>query len=382
MPIALYALALAAFAVGTAEFIIAGLLPTMAVDLAVSIPTTGLLVSGYALSVAIGGPLLALLTAHLPRRPMILAMVALYALGHIACALAPNYGFLLGVRILVALTHGLFFGNATIAAANVVPPARRGAAISIVLAGVPLANLLGVPFGAAIGHWLGWRASFWGIAGLGTIAFIAIALTLPKVQEPTEATPSWRAQIGVLFRRQISLSYLTLFMLLIGVLAFVTFQVPFLIKMTGVPEASTPPYLFAYGLGAIVGIFAGGRLSDWKLMPSMLGSTIAYVAISAITLVAMHSPIAMFAVMTALGAIVYIFTVPPQTRIVLNSTGAPTLAATFIATAFNLGYAAGALIGAALLSAGFDYWSLPVVGILCGLGATGIVLISWRMDRI
>ena len=179
------------------------------------------------------------------------------------------------------------------------PPERRGAAISIVLAGVPLANLLGVPFGAAIGHWLGWRASFWGIAGLGAIAFVAIALTLPKVQEKAEAIPSWRAQIGVLFRHQISLSYLTLFTLLIGVLAFVTFQVPFLITMTGVPEASTPPYLFAYGLGAIIGIFVGGRLSDWKLMPAMLGSTIAYVAISAITLVAMHSPIAMFAVMTA-----------------------------------------------------------------------------------
>ena len=121
MPIALYALALAAFAVGTAEFIIAGLLPTLAGDLGVSIPAAGLLVSGYALGVAIGGPVLALLTAHLPRRPMILAMVALYALGHVFCALAPNYTVLLIARVLVALTHGLFFGNATIAAANVVP---------------------------------------------------------------------------------------------------------------------------------------------------------------------------------------------------------------------------------------------------------------------
>ena len=133
MPIALYALALAAFAVGTAEFIIAGLLPTMAADLSVSIPTAGLLISGYALSVAIGGPILALLTAHLPRRPMILVTVALYAIGHVACALAPNYDLLLASRIIVALTHGLFFGNATIAAANVVPAERRGAAISIVL---------------------------------------------------------------------------------------------------------------------------------------------------------------------------------------------------------------------------------------------------------
>src|SRR3569832_2560618 len=170
MPIALSALALAAFAVGTAEFILAGLLPTMAADLGVSSPATGLLVSGYAIGVAIGGPVLALLTAHLPRRPMILSLVALYALGQVLCAVAPNYTILLIARVLVALTHGLFFGNATIAAATVVPPERRGAASSIVLAGVPLANLLGVPFGAVIGHAFGWRSAFWVIAAISALA--------------------------------------------------------------------------------------------------------------------------------------------------------------------------------------------------------------------
>jgi len=381
MPIALYALALAAFAVGTAEFIIAGLLPTLAADLSVTIPTAGLLVSGYALSVAIGGPILALLTAHLPRKPMILAMVALYAIGHVACALAPNYATLLAARILVALTHGLFFGNATIAAANIVPAGRRAAAMSVVLAGVPLANLLGVPFGAALGHWLGWRATFWCVAGLAALATLAIAVTLPPVRDETETPPRWRTQIGVLFRHQIALSYLVLFVFLIGVLAFNTFQVPFLIAMTGVPEAATPPYLFAYGLGAICGIFLGGRLSDWKLMPAMLGGSLAYVAVSATMLLATRSPLAMFGVMAALGAIVYILTVPPQARIVHNSAGAPTLAATFIATAFNLGYAAGALIGAGLLAWNFGYPSLPVIGIVAGLAATAITLWSWRLDR-
>jgi DHA1 family inner membrane transport protein len=381
MPIALYALALAAFAVGTAEFIIAGLLPTLAADLQVTIPDAGLLVTGYALGVAVGGPVLALATAHLPRRPMILVMVALYAVGQAACALAPNYGVLLAARVLVALTHGLFFGNATIAAAQVVPFERRGAAISIVLAGVPLANLLGVPIGAAIGHWLGWRASFWGVAGLGAIALAAIAATLPAVREEAQAPVPWRDQVRVLFRHQVGLSYLTLFVLLIGVLAFNTFQVPFLIEMTGVPEASTPPYLFAYGAGAVIGIFAGGRLADWKLMPAMLGSTFAYVAVSAAILRLMHSPVAMFVLMVVLGAAVYTFTVPPQTRIVHNAAGAPTLAATFIATAFNLGYALGALVGAALLANNFGYPSLPVVGIVTGLGAAAITLLSWRLDR-
>jgi DHA1 family inner membrane transport protein len=381
MPIALYALALAAFAVGTAEFIIAGLLPTLAADLGVSIPAAGLLVSGYALGVAIGGPILALMTAHLPRRPMILAMVALYALGHVFCAVAPNYVTLLIARVLVALTHGLFFGNATIAAANVVPFERRGAAISIVLAGVPLANLLGVPFGAAIGHWLGWRASFWGVAGIATIAFAAIALTLPRIEADKADPVPWTAQIKVLSRHQVALSYLTLFVFLIGTLAFNTFQVPFLINMTGVAEANTPPYLFAYGAGAIIGIVLGGRLADWKLMPSMVGSAFAYAAISAAVLLLMHSPAAMFILMVLLGAVVYTFTVPPQARIVHHSEGAPTLAATFIATAFNLGYALGAVVGALLLSEGLGYPSLPVVGIVAGLAAGAVGLWSWRLDR-
>jgi MFS transporter, DHA1 family, inner membrane transport protein len=381
MPLALYALALAAFAVGTAEFIIAGLLPTLAADLEVSIPAAGLLVSGYALGVAIGGPILALMTAHWPRRPVIIAMVALYALGHVLCALAPNYTVLLIARVLVALTHGLFFGNATIAAAKVVPPERQGAAISVVLAGVPLANLLGVPFGAVIGHAMGWRASFWIIAAIAAVATIAIALTLPKVQDDKSDPIPWRKQLSVLRRHQISLSYLTLFVLLIGLLAFNTFQVPFLIEMTGVSEDATPPYLFAYGAGAVIGIFLGGRLADWKLMPSLMGSIAAYTLASAAILVVMGSPVGMFIAMLLMGIAVCTFQIQPQARIVANSAGAPTLAATFIATAFNLGYAAGALAGAGLLSAGFGYPSLPVVGIVCGVIAAAITFVSWRLDK-
>ena len=381
MPIALYALALAAFAVGTTEFIIAGLLPTMAADLGVSIPATGLLVSGYALGVAVGGPILALLTAHWPRRPVIIAMVALYAAGHVLCAVAPNYTVLLIARFLVALTHGLFFGNATIAAATVVPPERRGAAISIVLAGVPLANLLGVPFGAVIGHAFGWRSTFWIIAGISALATILIVLTLPKVQDDQSAPIPWRDQLRVLGRHQISLSYLALFVLLIGLLAFNTYQVPFLITQTGISEDATPPYLFAYGLGAVIGIIAGGRLADWKIMPSLLGSIAAYTVLSALILVVMGSPIAMFVVMFLLGVSVLVFQVQPQARIVANSAGAPTLAATFIATAFNLGYAVGALAGAGLLNARFGYVSLPVVGIVCGLVALAVSWWSWRQDK-
>ena len=188
-------------------------------------------------------------------------------------------------------------------------------------------------------------------------------------------------QLRVLGRHQISLSYLALFVLLIGLLAFNTYQVPFLITQTGISEDATPPYLFAYGLGAVIGIIAGGRLADWKIMPSLLGSIAAYTVLSALILVVMGSPIAMFVVMFLLGVSVLVFQVQPQARIVANSAGAPTLAATFIATAFNLGYAVGALAGAGLLNARFGYVSLPVVGIVCGLVALAVSWWSWRLDK-
>lgn len=262
------------------------------------------------------------------------------------------------------------------------PADKRASAIAVVLAGVPLANLLGVPIGAELGHWLGWRATFWCIGGLAALAVLAIAVLMPAAKSGSAEPPvRWRAQIGILFRHEIALSYLTLMVLLAGALAFVTFQVPFLVNVTGIPEAATPPYLFAFGGGAIIGIFAGGRLSDWKLMPTYVGATLFFTAIAAAILLAMHDGTAMLVVTALLGIGFYLFTVPPQARIVSASAGAETLAATFIATAFNLGYAIGALAGAGLLAGGFGYPSLPVAAIVCGLMATAIGLWSWRLDR-
>ena len=382
MPIGIYALTLAAFAVGTAEFIVAGILPTLAGDLGVSIPVAGLLVTGYALGVAFGGPLLALSTAHLPRKAMIVAMVALFALGQVLCALAPNYPTLLVARLLVALTHGLFFGNASIVATEMVPPERRGGAIALVMAGVPAANLLGVPAGALLGHWLGWRATFWAIGALALIATVAIAFLLPRdLREEARPLP-WRMQLKALLQHRVLLSYLAITVLLVGALAFGTYQVPFLTSITGIPEAATPPYLFAYGIGAVIGILLGGRLADWRLMPSVIGTLLALAAASGLILLTMHVPTAMLATMGALGAVGYAFSAPLQTRIIAAAAGAQTLAATFIATAFNIGYALGASTGAAVISTGLGYTSLPVAGIVSGVAAAAISLWSWRLDRV
>jgi DHA1 family inner membrane transport protein len=247
---------------------------------------------------------------------------------------------------------------------------------------VPVANLLGVPVGALLGHQFGWRISFWLIAALAALATLAVAFLVPTVKDEAETNPApWRDQLKVLLRHQIALSYLAIAVLLAGMLAFATFQVPFLIAVTGVPEAETPAYLFVYGIGAIIGVFLGGWLTDWKLLPSSIGTLLGFAAVSASVLVLMHSPIAMFGAFAALGIVGYAFSTPLQTRIVNFSAGATTLAASFISTAFNLGYAAGALAGAGLLALGAGYPALPIIGIVGGLAAAAITARSARLDR-
>src|SRR5688500_6742751 len=180
MPIALFALALAAFSIGTTEFVINGILPVLSADLSVSIPTAGLLVTGYAAGVAVGGPIIAMLVARFPRKPVIVALTAVFTLGQVLCALAPDYGLLLVARLVSAAARGVCFGVGSVAVAHLVPPERRGAALSLFIGGITVANILGVPGGTAIGNAFGWRATFWCIAGLAALATIAIAVLLPQ----------------------------------------------------------------------------------------------------------------------------------------------------------------------------------------------------------
>ncbi len=184
MPTPLFALALAAFAIGTSEFVIVGLLPDLAHDLHVTIPSAGLLVTGYALGVVVGAPILAITTARMPRKTALLALIGTYAAGNLLCAFAPNYALLMVARILTATCHGAFFGIGSIVAAELVPPARRGQAIAIMFSGLTLANVLGVPAGTALGQHAGWRAAFWCVVGIALAAAGALAWALPRLPKP------------------------------------------------------------------------------------------------------------------------------------------------------------------------------------------------------
>ncbi len=292
MPIAIFALSLAAFAIGTAEFIIAGVLPNLSADFSVSIPTAGLLVTGYAVAVAIGGPILSVLTTRLPRKPMIVGLLALFALGQAVCALAPSYGWLMAARIFVACSHGLFYGIASVAAADLVPLKKRGTALALFFGGITVANVLGVPGGTAIGNAFGWRWAFWAVGGFAGLATLLVAWLLPPGKRHADEDATLRSELKALTHHHVYLTYLVIAVVSVGAFSFATYQVPLMIAVTGIPQEVAPAFLIIAGIGTVIGIYAGGRATDWKLMPSLLAILLAQAAIATIMLFASRLPVA------------------------------------------------------------------------------------------
>ena len=381
MPIAIYALSLAVFAVGTAELIIAGILPDLSTDFGVDIPTAGLLVTGYALAVAIGGPLFALLTARLPRKPMIVGLLVLFVVGQVLCAVAPSYGWLLAARILVACGHGLFFGAGSVAAAELAPPGKRAAALSLFLAGFAVATILGVPLGTAVGNAFGWRWSFWAIGALALLATVLVAVLLPPAPPERSRPAGLRAEIKALGHQHVYLSYAIIACVMTGALAFATYQVPLLIAVTGVPQDWTPAYLVLGGIGTAFGIFGGGRAGDWRLMPSLIAILIGQALVSVLLLPAVGTPVAVAFGLFLWSALGSAFDAPIQSRILAAAHAAPNLAATLVSTAFNIGIALGAWIGGVWIASGLGYQTLPIIPAIASALAGGIGLLSWSLDR-
>src|SRR5947209_3107614 len=293
MPIALLALSLAAFSVGTGEFVISGILPILSGDLGVSIPKAGLLVAAYAAAVAIGGPILAVVTANLPRKPTIVVLLACFTVGQAFCALAPTYLWLMAARVFVACCHGLFFGVASVAATALVPDRKRGMAMALFLGGITVANVLGIPFGTAIGNAFGWRWTFGAIGAFGLIATASVGALLPADRSQHARRTSVRAEIAALKHHQVYLSYIVISLVMAGLFAFATYQVPLMIRITGVAAERTPIFLSIAGIGSIVGMYAGGRAADWKLMPSLIALLLGQAVMNALMLLAMHGAVTM-----------------------------------------------------------------------------------------
>jgi DHA1 family inner membrane transport protein len=377
--LALLALSVAAFAIGTTEFVIMGLLPEVAQDLHVSIPSAGLLVSGYALGVAAGAPVLAALTARLERRNALLLLLGLFILGNALCAVAPSYGVLMAARVVAAFCHGSFFGIGAVVASHIVPRGQAARAIALMFTGLTLANVLGVPFGTFLGQWAGWRSTFAAVTVLGVIAAIAVWRLVPAL--PDLASPDMRRELGVLRKPQVLLALAMTVLGFGGVFTVFTYIAPILQDVSGVSVGATGWVLILFGVGTTIGNTLGGRLADWRLMPSLIAVLVVLSLIMFAFAWTMHSTV---------GAIVTVFvwgiaafaTVPPlQMRVVQQASEGPHLASTLNIAAFNLGNAIGAFVGGAMIDLGKGLPSVSVAGAIVALLGLLVTLLSAALER-
>ncbi len=366
----LLALAVASFGIGTTEFVIMGLLPDVARDLGVGVPQAGLLISLYALGVMVGAPLMTLALAGLPRRRALLGLLALFALGNAACALAPSYGLLLAARLLTSLTHGTFFGIGAIVAAGLVAPRQRSRAVALMFSGLTLANVLGVPAGTVLGQAFGWRATFWAIVPIAVLAVVAVARWVPSLPAP----PRTRLlrELSVLRQPQVMLAMAISALASASLFSALTFITPMLEQVTGFSPHGVTWVLVLFGVGITAGNLAGGRLADWRQLPALIGILACLVVAATALGCALHDVVAATLAVIAWGAVQFACGAPLQTRVVEQARDAPNLASALNQSAFNAGNAAGASIGAMSLTAGLPYAELPFVA--AGIACAGLLV--------
>jgi len=377
MPLPLYALALAAFAIGTSEFVIMGLLPDLSRDLSVSIPQAGLLVTGYALGVVIGAPILAIATAKLPRKSALLGLIGTYAFGNMLCAVAPSYAMLMGARVLTALCHGAFFGIGSVVAAELVPSNRRGQAIAIMFSGLTLANVLGVPAGTALGQAAGWRATFWVVVGIAVSATAAIAWALPRL--PKSHSGHLMDEFAVLGKPQVLLAMLISVLSSASLFSVFTYITPMLETITQLSPPTVSWLLLLFGVGITVGNLLGGRLADWRLMPSVAGIFVVLMVNLAVFTITIHAAWPAALTLLVWGILSFAVATPLQMRVVDEAPEAPNLVATLNQGAFNLGNASGAWFGGIAIGAGVPYSDLPWLGVALGGVALSMTAVSMAL---
>ena len=379
MPLPLLALAVAAFGIGTTEFVIMGLLPDVARDLAVSIPAAGMLVSAYALGVTIGAPIVAIAIANVPRKAALMRLIGIFIVGNLLCALAPNYTILMAARIVTAFCHGAFFGIGSVVAAGLVAPNRRAQAIALMFTGLTLANVLGVPLGTALGQIAGWRATFWAVTGIGVLAAAALWVCLPAKIEMQRA--SLVHEFSVLKDPQVLMVLGMSVLASASLFSVFTYITPILEDVTGFTPHAVTFVLLLFGLGLTVGSTLGGKLADWKLMRSLLGFLASIGVALAVFAAAMHEPIAAMATIFVWGILAFAIVPPLQMLIVNRASHAPNLASTLNQGAFNLGNAGGAWLGGVAISVGAPLTSLPWLGVAMAVAALALTFVSAQIDR-
>ncbi|QYN36301.1 MFS transporter [Pseudonocardia sp. DSM 110487] len=379
MPLALLALAISAFAIGTTEFVPTGLLPEIAAEFGVDIPAAGLLISGYALGVFVGAPLLTAAATRLRRKPVLLGLLALFVIGNIGSALAADYALMMVSRIVASLCHGAFFGVGSVVAAGLVAPTRRAAAIAMMFTGLTLSNVLGVPLGTLLGQTFGWRSTFWVVAALGVIGALGVLALVPD--RPADPSANLRAELSAFRRPQVWLALGMTALGFGGVFASFTYVAPLMVDVAGFPSSALTWLVLLFGAGLVVGNLVGARLADRALMPSIVGAIAALAVVLAAFTVTVRAPVPAAVTLFLVGVAAFA-TVPGLQARVLDAAGtAGTMASAVNIGAFNLGNAVGAWLGGLVIGAGLGFPAVNGVGAAMAAAGLAVALVSVALER-
>ncbi|MGW0970492.1 MFS transporter [Streptomyces sp. NPDC002516] len=380
MPLALLALAVGAFGIGTTEFAMMGLLPDVAGDLGISIPSAGHLVSAYALGVVIGAPLLAAATARMPRRTVLMALMGLFVAGNALSALAPDENWLLAARFLSGLPHGAFFGVGAVVATGLVAPERKARSVSLMFLGLTVANIAGVPAATLVGQHLGWRATFLGVSAIGVAAVAALFLLIPRT--PAHApVGGLRGELAALRPLPVWLALGTTVAGFAALFSAYSYIAPMLTDAAGYTEGSVTPLLALFGVGATAGNLLGGRLADQAMRGTLFGGLASMVAVLAAFPLLMRTEWSAALAVVLLGTAAFVTGSPLQLMVMEKAAAAPSLASSANQAAFNLANAGGAWIGGLALAAGLGATSPALAG--AGLAVLGLAVaaVAHAVDR-
>lgn len=382
MPLAVYVLGLSVFALGTSEFMISGLLQPLARDMDVSIPQAGLLVSAFAIGMVVGAPVLAGATLRLPRRTTLVALLAVFGLGQVVGAVAPTYEVLFASRVVSALACAGFWAVGAAVAVSLVPPGLKARAMAVMLGGLSVANVLGVPAGALLGQHAGWRAAFWAVAALSAIGLVGVVTLVPRTQPPTgDDRPRLGRELRIYRDGQVWLAITITALNAAATFCLFSYLSPLLTDTAGMDEGWVPTVLVLYGVGALIGTVLGGRVADAHLFGTMyigLATTTAVLALLAITA---HLPMAAVGLAPALG-ITSFFTAPAINARMFDLAGsAPTLAGATNTSAFNIGNTLGPWVGGLVIGAGWGYKAVSWTSALLAVAALGATAVASLWHR-
>lgn len=380
MPLGLIALAMGGFGIGLTEFVIMGLLPEVSADFEVTESVAGYLISGYALSVALGAILLTAAVTRFERKKVLLSLMVLFIIGNLMSALAPSYEVMMGGRIVAALCHGAFFGIGSVVAADMVAPNKRAGAIAMMFAGLTIANVLGVPFGTLLGQQLGWRSTFWAITVIGVIALIGIAALVPTTPASTTGG-GLRGELGAFRNKQVWLSIAITILGYGGMFGAFTYIAFTLTEVTGFATSSVPWLLILFGSGLFVGNFLGARAADRSLTKSLVWILAILTVVLIVFAATAESKVMTVISLFFMGAFGFATVPGLQMRIMNYASAAPTMASGANIAAFNVGNALGAWLGGITIAAGLGFTSPIWMGAAVTVAGLLVLIVAAKIDR-